>query len=250
MEDQYRIAREEAFMEALAPQHDVEPTLPPSVVASERQDFIGYLLNGDVEAACRLLDRVANSGVGEERLLTEMVAWSARSLGQGWEDDTIAFADVTIALCGLSRVLRKRDWGVEKAPGPAANAPSILLTTFAGEQHGFGVTFLEIFFQRAGWATCSMPCADSADVKAALARYRYDVLALSASVDIAADRLSNQIKVLRHASQNPGMRVLVGGPAIQDALPHGADGTADDAQSAVAEAARLHRTSKDCRTNG
>jgi len=66
---------------------------------------------------------------------------------------------------------------------------------------------------------------------------------LSVSTDFQADSLASAILVLREASVNPAIVVMIGGPVL-GAMPDvvervGADGTASDAAGAVALAERL-----------
>lgn len=221
----------------------------PSIAHQDRRELVRLITAADVEGALQLITSLVRNGIGEEVLLTDLMAGAARTLGQGWESDRLDFAEVTIGMCVLHRLLREHDWGAPLQPY-AADAPRILLTTFAGEQHGFGAMMVDVFFRRAAWVSRAMPCEPVDRVHRELSAHAYDIIGISGASYRPRHEAAAQIKALRGASKNPAARVIIGGPVFgggcEELLSVGADGYASDAKGAVALANQLHRRAKVC----
>jgi methanogenic corrinoid protein MtbC1 len=112
-----------------------------------------------------------------------------------------------------------------------------------GEQHNFGTVIVEDIFRRAGWSTELLLDAQQGALLNAVSSTRYDLVGLTISLDVHTERLPSLILAIRSVSRNPQLCILLGGRVMMDdpelALRVGADGTAADAQSAVALANRL-----------
>ena len=221
--------------------------MPAGIRAEDRAAFIDLLADGRSSEAVTLVERIAARGVPNQQLLLGLMAAAARELGALWDEDRRDFAEVTIALCTLHTVLRLRDWSDAPPPRLSANAPSILLATFSGEQHVFGVTIVAEFFRQAGWSVALMPGSAQDEVRRAVSGSWYDVIGLSSSRSLPTAAAAGEVAALRTASRNPEVKVMVGGPAF-DREPSsiheiGADAWASDAASAPVVAARLQNAS-------
>jgi methanogenic corrinoid protein MtbC1 len=211
--------------------------------AAERTRFLDLVLRGTAAETRSFVDGVLARGVSHETLFLDLLSHTARRLGELWEEDLCDFADVTIGLCRLHEVLRERSSIHEERGAHAADAvPRILLATACSDQHVFGVVMVAEFFRRAGWRVWSEPGAHRSQLAAILAELRFDVLGLSAACSTIAEDLASEVAMLRKASCNRELRVLVGGRLLAE-LPDlaarvGADAAAGDARSAP-DAARV-----------
>ena len=129
----------------------------------------------------------------------------------------------------------------------------ILIANLPGYQHTLGVSVLSEFFRRDGWVTLTIPSPQPREIHDSLALDWFDVLALSASTDREIEDLAKIIKAARKTSRNPRLAIMVGGALF---LRHpelvrvvGADGSAEDATSALALAANLVQHQKEVRLN-
>lgn len=210
--------------------------------------FLQFVLSGADASAQRFADGLVRDGMSRERLFLDLLAGSARKLGEMWEKDDCDFADVTIGLCRLHAILRAHT-DIEPAGGdyspknPAWPRPRILLATACADQHVLGVSIVADFFRRAGWRVVSKPGAPLERLADMLSERSFDVLGLSASCSIFADDIAAEITALRSVSCNKDLKVLVGGRLFVDApeliKKVGADGFAQDASSAPAEGEKL-----------
>ena len=222
--------------------------LRPRPVASEREarDTVAFALfvmaneEPAINAAVRTL---LARGVSFDDVCLDLLAPTARHLGDMWWNDTCSFLDVTLALCKLQRVLRDIGDLRDDLVAPIDAKKSILLTAPPGNQHMFGFRMVEDFFRRAEWTVCSSPNANLEEMVVTIRRDWFAVLGLSVGCEDDFLKLKILISTLRAASRNRSIVVLVGGPSLTDkpeqAALIGADATASDAKQAVAQAERL-----------
>lgn len=222
---------------------DRSPQQGPFVCAYDAE-FVALLLEGKADEAVEFIQHLRQAGISEQGILLRLLPSAARRLGEMWERDTHDFAEVTIGLCSLHRILRLRSWAEKDVPIPSANAPSIFLTTLVGDQHVFGVSIVAEIFRDAGWFVRACPGNEHSDIMNALKKTWFDVLGISASSAFDISATSKFIQQLRRVSRNPGIKVLVGGHAFSEVADRlksiGADAFVADAGAAPVIAKRLH----------
>lgn len=182
-------------------------------------------------------------GASIEAIFVQLLGPTARYLGELWTEDLCSFADVTVGLCRLQRVLRELSADFEAGGDAAGPARRILLLPSPGEQHTFGLLMVAEFFRRDGWDVSGGSWAQGADAPALVAGDWYDVLGFSLGSEIHLKALAGIIREARRMTRNPALAVLVGGPLFAlhpgyaDDL--GADGVTIDGSEAPALAERL-----------
>ncbi|MCJ2024417.1 cobalamin-dependent protein [Methylobacterium sp. J-067] len=149
-------------------------------------------------------------------LAAEMLAPVARDLGVMWEDDLCDFLDVTEAMGRLQSVLRDAI-GPQVGRGRARLGRSILLAGAPGETHTYGLCHVAGLLRDVGWTTTTVAGTGAdplAALTTALATGWYDVLGLSLACDAHSPALRRAMPVIRRASRNPALRVVVGGALV------------------------------------
>ena len=237
---------------------DVRPELTPV-------RFAALVLHGDDLEFFGCVDSLVSEGCSIESLYVDLLAPTARHLGQMWVDDRCHFADVTIATGRLQQLLRRLSPLFSQSRMAPPDGRRVLLLPAPGEQHTLGLAMVADYFSRAGWLVSSggtlvdgeshpmYPSESRSKVEAeqrfvretlrCVRRDWFDVIGISLGSVRAVDTLRNFIAELRQASRNRGLGILVGGPLF--ALhPHivqevGADATAADGQGAPAVAEQL-----------
>lgn len=200
-----------------------------SAIATDQGDGGMDLVNGAIAAGASL-----------EEVFLELLAPTARRLGDLWTDDRLTFTEVTLALSRLQRIMRTVSRGGDAAadgPGPAGQ---ILLAAVPGEQHSFGLLMLEEFFRRDGWDVECLVGATRSDILAAVrGRGRLVAVGLSQSVDGDAGGLAGLIADIRAAARSDDLIVMVGGRWINDHPDQvekvGASFTAVDGRQAIGQ---------------
>ena len=219
-------------------------TRPPSLVTAEHVSQLVALVTAREEAkAITFVEALHAGGVPVEMLYLDLLAPTARQLGQMWNDDECDFTDVTIGLFLLQNALRELGAAFHHDLATDALAPRALLVPLPGEQHTFGLSMVFDFFRRAGWNAWSGPIESDAVLAEMVGNAWFDVVGFSLACDEQLDEARRVIRLVRKHSRNSDVAVMVGGPgfAANPALAAlvGADGTAIDGQQAVQQARAL-----------
>ncbi len=207
------------------------------------QLFSKIICEAALREAREFVTAMRDRHVPVETILLDLLAPTAKLLGEMWEEDDVDFAQVTIALCCLQQVLRDVS-GVFDAPKAVSTDGSYraLLAPVPGEQHIFSVLLVDEFFRRANWDVWTMPAATETELLDLVRRESFDMAGLSVSCEAWLPELKKLIVCLRAASRNPGLVIMVGGrpfvenPALVASV--GADATASDGRQAAFEARR------------
>ena len=239
------IAERGPVRKVVQPAITIAETLPlePSITGAEVEIFANLAVADDAAALLEFVERCMECGRSVETIYIELLAPAARRLGDYWETDQRDFVEVTMALWRIQEILREL---ALRAP-PQARADQgqrhALFATMPGEQHSFGTLMVADCFERAGWACDVLIEPTTSELTGKIAHHRYDLVGLTVSCDCSSAALGNLVTALRAVSNNPGIRIMVGGRSINE-RPEllgecGADATASDAPSAVALAEYL-----------
>ncbi|MCW6512698.1 cobalamin B12-binding domain-containing protein [Lichenifustis flavocetrariae] len=183
------------------------------------------------------------SGAAAEAIYLDLLAPAARHLGLLWDDDLCTFLDVTIALGTLHRIMLSlsADLGFEHRKIDPARR--VLLVQAPGARHTFGVQMVAEFFRRGAWTVDMVLSPVDDELSCAVQAEWFTVVGFSVACDASLSTLAETIRMVRQASLNPSVGILVGGPAFIDHPDYvasvGADGMAADAIHAVIEAERF-----------
>lgn len=227
-----------------------ESAEPCAVVApGDVEAFTGIVLGSDDDEALAAVESHLARGVPVETVFVELLAPTAHRLGEMWTQDRCDFTDVTLGLGRLQRVLREVSAGLSPAGGavdvgePAEGARRILLLPSPGEQHTFGLVMVAELFRRAGWEVCGGPWEAASDAARLVDSEWFDVVGFSLAAEMHVDALAECIGVVRQASRNGQVGIMVGGPVFRSrpelANRVGADLTAVDGREAPLLASRF-----------
>ena len=213
----------------------------PAPTQHDVAELAGLVLTRDADVARDFVERMQARGTPVETLYLDLLAPTARRLGELWESDACDFTEVTVGLGRLQQVLHNMSAAFRAEVQPHEHGRRVLLVPAPGEQHSFGLHIVAEFFRRAGWDVWSEPRINSgADLVQLVRSEWFAVVGLSVASDTRIDALANGIRALRRASRNRAIGVLVGGPMC---LAHpelvtrvGADATALDGGQAPIQA--------------
>ncbi len=204
------------------------------------------VLEHDVKVARAFVDTLIQRGVTIEAVFTELLAPAAKLLGEMWRLDLCDFTDVTVGLSRLQSLLHEFSPAFEEEVASEFNGRRILLLPALGEQHTLGLMIVDEFFRRAGWDCCTAMPEGQMQMSDCVKREHFDVVGFSASSDAMLGPLHSAIKLVRKASLNRKLLVIVGGPVFLDnpelVSRVGADGMARDGREAVLQLRTLFDT--------
>jgi methanogenic corrinoid protein MtbC1 len=216
---------------------------PKPMSPADIEAFIHAVLHGSNQAVSDGVAQHRDGGATVESVYLDLLAPTARRLGEMWEEDLCDFSTVTVALGRLQGLLRD----LSPAFGTEVEHPSqgrrAMFVQPRDEQHSFGLSMVAEFFRRDGWDVIGGIGGAVADPAAQVRSEWVDILGFSVGSDGRLPWLRESIAAVRASSRNPDLRILVGGPLFTGrpelAEECGADGTARSAKDAPIVAERL-----------
>ncbi|UEM01350.1 cobalamin B12-binding domain-containing protein [Skermanella rosea] len=215
----------------------------PAPCVDDVLELSSLLLKDQFRVASSFVQLVQSRGVPLESLYLDLLAPAARHLGDLWTNDICHFGDVTIGLCRLQQVLRDFSPAFLNEASTRDDGRRALLMSVPGGQHTFGISMVAEFFRRARWdVTTGAPVARDELIRTVRSQW-FSVVGLSVSCEVQVEVLASTIRLIRRASRNPAVGIMVGGPVF---VTHpelvtlvGADVTALDAREAPLQAENL-----------
>ncbi|MEM1018856.1 MAG: cobalamin B12-binding domain-containing protein [Pseudomonadota bacterium] len=226
---------------------DIHDIGPPSILTQQDiEAFVDLLLACPEDEVIQEFQGLIALGCPVSHVLGTFLAGSANALGERWEQDTCSFADVTLGMAVIHRLLRQfSDLLIGEVPS-VSGAPTVLVTPLPGETHIFAVALLAEYFRAAGWRVLSGINAKLRNILESVAANQVGVVAISVTGQDKIAPTQKFVQQLRHRSKDTNMRVLVGGPPFMSrpSLQRdvGADATAVDALAALETARHLLAT--------
>lgn len=230
--------------------HRVGPVSPAMAAAAARSlsdedvtAFVTAVRSQDDGRGAQFIRGVIAEGASVEAVYLDLLAPSARRLGEMWDNDECDFVEVTVALGRMQRLLRDLSQVFLAESGHAEPVGNILLTCVPGEQHTLGIIMVGEFLLRDGWRVLvGAPWTDS-DLLNMVATEWYDVIGFSVGTESRLSVLRRDIRRLKSASRNPNIQIMVGGQLFAEdaslAEQVGANAIASDARQAPAIARSL-----------
>jgi methanogenic corrinoid protein MtbC1 len=213
--------------------------------AAEADVLAPLALQVEADTLLDHIDAVLARGASVESVLVDLLAPTARLLGEYWEDDRCDFVDVTMGLWRLQEVVHELATRASADRLLAAGGHRALFASMPGDQHHFGTVVVEELFRRDGWMTERLVDADLPMLLARSGDTWFDMIGLTISCECHTANLASTISGVRNVSRNPRVCIMVGGRILSAdpglALRVGADGTASDARLALKVAADLVR---------
>jgi methanogenic corrinoid protein MtbC1 len=201
-------------------------------------EFTHLVLEHELSVIAAYIDIFRTRGFPVEQIIMQLLAPSARRLGEMWENDERDFVDVTIALSRIQHTLRSLGPAFHCEAAAKQQPRHALLAPTPGEQHTLGIMIVEEFFRRSGWQCSSLTASDSCNLEKVVSSQNFDVIGLSTSCEVFLDNTATAIDTIKKTSKNQQVIVVVGGPLFWQrpelVSQVGADGTAEDGTQALA----------------
>lgn len=219
------------------------PGADHAITLDDVKHFAKLVLSHDEDVALASIQTLRLRDVPIERIFLELLAPTARYLGELWDEDLCNFTDVTVGLGRLQRVLREMSPALGQSVEHPSQGRRVLLLPSPGEQHTFGLVMVAEFFRRAGWDVTGGAWAASADAATLVSAEWFDVVGFALGAEGHLPQLAASIAAVRHATCNPALAVLVGGPLFslhpEFVQRVGADGMTIDGREAPSLAESL-----------
>jgi methanogenic corrinoid protein MtbC1 len=200
------------------------------------RDYLHLLLAGYRAGASRLVMEAADRGEAVRALYLQVFQPALWEIGRLWQTNKIYVAQEHFCSAATQMAMAQL---LPRALPARRGGQSVMVVCVNGELHDLGARMVADFFDMAGWESyfCG---ADTphADIVQTLAKRATGVLAISATMAQHVHTVQELIEQVRTDRRCFRVRILVGGhpfrvdPALWRTV--GADGTAADAEGAVA----------------
>ncbi|MGA7807692.1 cobalamin B12-binding domain-containing protein [Bradyrhizobium sp.] len=192
-----------------SPAETTEQTIPNTV-----ERFAALTLGSNEDAPFAYVEDLLAQGITVESIFLDLLAPSARYLGQLWESDATDFVNLTLAVGRQQRIMRRLGERFCNEAPQGGGGESVLLTIIPGEQHSFGLSMVAEFFRRAGWNLCTGPFSSHQELTSLVHNHWFDIIGFSVSSDRRLDELKQDIHDIRHDSRNRQVGIMLGGPMV------------------------------------
>jgi methanogenic corrinoid protein MtbC1 len=203
--------------------------------------YFEALRRGERHVASRMVLEAVAGGTSVREIYLNVFQPAQYEIGRLWQTNRISVAQEHYCTAATQLIMSQL---YPHIFATAKNGRNLVATCVAGDLHEIGVRMVADFFEMDGWNTFYLGAnTPHAGVCASIVERRADVLAVSATISFHADAVAELIRAVRRDPGAGRVRILVGGyPFNRDRelwRKVGADGSAPDAQQAIALAAEL-----------
>ena len=156
-----------------------------------------------------LLD-LTHAGIPPEEVIDFYVPEAARRLGEQWCEDGLSFADVTIGVARLQRIVRDLSIDPRNHVHAGRGTKSILVAVAEGEYHTLGAMILTEQFRRIGASVRLLFGDDARDTQRIVATGDFDAIFVSLAVPDRLGPVRELIDQVRQVLPKP-TPIVVGG---------------------------------------
>lgn len=221
---------------------DVPCFLPEnSPLAPLAGQYLHALLRGERQIASQLILAAVERGAAVREIYLQVFQSAQYEIGRLWQVNQISVAQehyCTAATQLIMSQLYPHIFGAKPTRG------TLVSTCVAGDLHEIGARMVSDFFELEGWHTHYLGAnVPASGVLQTLVQLPANVLAVSATIAYHIPAVKALIAAVRRTPDCEGVKILVGGypfkvaPSLWEHV--GADGSAQDAQEAIARVNRL-----------
>lgn len=198
-------------------------------------EYLLAIFQGERQRAKELVFDALDQGNSVQHLVTNVLLPSQVEVGRMWHADEINVAEEHFASDTTKKIMAQL---MSRATFQPSNGKTMLAAGVAGNHVDIGLQAVADFFELDGWRTIQLGAdVPIPDIVQAVVSFDADLLGLSASQSTQFEIVRETIDVVRRATPDGRVKIIVGGFAFtgsQDLAKRlGADGYASDAASAV-----------------
>ena len=199
-------------------------------------ELVHKLIKAEPDDAHELITQFYAETHSLRQLCSQLLEPAARGLGDMWSNDDCSDFDVSIGLSRLQASMRENVSGT--LPAVSMDAPAVLIVPQPGELHLLSAVLdSELLYQR-GWAPQSEFPSTNEALQDIVSNTWFDALDVTLSTAFTRDhwmpRVAETIALVRKASRNPALVVIVGGRGFAESSQKGLQvGANSGSQTAV-----------------
>jgi methanogenic corrinoid protein MtbC1 len=198
--------------------------------------FCRLLVTGEYAAAEAMIRRLTVHRQNYAQIADGFLSEAARRLGRRWEDDTLSFADVSVAVAHIFRL--NQAFRQRNVPLVRGGESMALFATIPGQPHNLGLVLAAEAFRGEGWRVDLRLDTPAREIVDMAQRVRPKLIGLTISREDKRHQLAHLIISLRALPVS--FRIMLGGRGAHNLariLPRGhVDRVVTDIASALKEA--------------
>jgi methanogenic corrinoid protein MtbC1 len=210
-------------------------------MAGLAREYLSAVVEGERQVASKLILDAVNQGVQVKDIYLQVFQPCQRELGRLWQTNRLSVAQEHYCTAATQWIM------AQLYPYIFATAKTgrrFIGACVGGELHEMGMRMVADFFEMEGWDTYYIGASTPTEsILQTIKERGGDILAISATMTFHVSRAAELIDLVRAATPNREMKIMVGGypfnisPQLFQQV--GADGYAPDAQEALQLAQRL-----------
>lgn len=185
----------------------------PDILRANILRIASAALNADRFESEEALLSCIDDGLSAEILIDAYIPQAARLLGEGWREDLLGFAEVTIGVARLQGHVRLLDMRTRRPEVDPNTQPSILLAVAPECYHTLGPLIALSQFRRLGASVRLLLTQSKSDLIDAMSAEDYDLVALTATAHEKLDTLRDFVDIVRQMRET-APPVIVGGSIL------------------------------------
>jgi len=223
--------------------HHECPVAPPDrrPTSAECETLARLSIGGNEAALFGYFDQIKSQNHTFATLLAFFIAPAALHLGELWQQDLCDFFEVTLGVGRLQMLMNRLE--LPGTPRRKDGDRRALLIAMPGETHILGLRMVGKLMDAVGWDVTFEEQRSAEDCAQTAAEQWIGVVGVTVGLPSGLERAARTIAVVRDASMNRNLAVLVGGNAFADhpelVAQVGADAGGFDAPTAVVLASHL-----------
>ncbi|MDA9689105.1 cobalamin B12-binding domain-containing protein [Betaproteobacteria bacterium] len=217
----------------------------PAITAGNVEELSHMMVNEELSVSKSYLRILIEEGISIEQIYLDLLQPTARRLGICWENDSLDFATITLAVWHINQLMYYLSPELlQNTVDHGKSKGRILLFPSLGSQHTLGLFMLSEFFRKSGWEVFADPALSEQDIFNTIEKKDFQVVGISIG---SYDQKESTKKLICDIRRMYGsaLKIIIGGPLAfcENNLFREveADGQAADAREAVLLANSLVR---------
>ena len=176
------------------------------------EKLCGSLFSLTREAEC-VVHSMLDSGISAKEIFEVFIPDAARQLGKCWVQNTLSFAEVTLATSRLQTIAKQFEGLYIGSFNSGASGPEIMIISPKQEQHTFGAQMITRQFQRLGVSPYLSINNNFDEIKKIINRHKFKMIGLSLA-NYKSCSPKSEVRSIVTLVQQLKIPILVGGSLI------------------------------------
>ncbi len=160
-----------------------------------------------------VVNTMLDSGIPIKEVFEVFIPDAARQLGDYWIQNTLSFAEVTLATSKLQTIARTFESLYVGTSNSGASGPEIMVINPRGEQHTFGAQMIARQFQRLGASPYLSINDNVKEIKKIITKHKFELVGLSLS-DYKLYHRRSELRSIIKLIKRFGIPIIAGGSLI------------------------------------